>query len=87
MSVPHHYVVHCRGDEDLRTTLCGPPGLRGREDGERHMALSATQVLSKRFSEEFSEGRTYFPSEGGSMRFCKACLNHPDLEMLALGEV
>jgi hypothetical protein len=86
----YHYVVHCVGDNELHSFLCQPCVLQARYNSNtevRHMVLSATQVLSKRFSEDFSEGKTYFPEDGGSMRFCKDCLNHEDLEMLALGEL
>jgi len=81
-----NYVVHCSRDEDLKVALCGQ--LRGiSESLETHMFMSARDVLAARTSEEFRDGRTYEDKRRFSMRFCVSCLDHPDLELLVLGEV
>lgn len=86
------YVVHCKGDDYLKTTLCQPdlPRVRCNEEtGESHIVTQASRVIHSRELKEFKNGRTYFTKGDRklSMRFCQDCVNHPDLELIALGEV
>ena len=86
------YVVHCVGDDDRFTTLCKPdlPRVRWNADSdERHMVTPASRLIHSRELKEFKNGRTYFTKGDRklSMRFCQDCVNHPDLELKALGEV
>jgi len=86
------YVVHCVGEDDGFTTLCQPDLPRVRwndETDERHMVTPASRVIHSRELKEFRNGRTYVPehSKNLSMRFCQDCVNHPDLELIVLGEV
>lgn len=81
------YVVHASIDEDLKVALCGQRRSGHSKVMPTHMMHRASSVLAKRFSKEFRDGRKY--DDGGriSMRFCLDCLNHEDLEMIALAEV